>query len=1522
MNELSSSVRLRIPERLILTLLLLAFVGALDARALIYKTLDGQSGLVQNTVNSLAQDPQNFLWIGTQGGLHRYDGFALRFFQHDPGQPNSLPDSLVSVLHMGANGRLWIGTESAGVASILVDSGSIHRYAQSARDKADRFKRIIALLDVPGLGLWVADSRSLSFWPNYQPNSAETLFHFEAGSNDVVTALASDDEGGIYIATERSGLYHHKSGKLRGIDFAPSANGSIEIPAIRHIAVDKSGRVFASSTRGLHVLAPGRKSLTEIEAIRLPTSQLAIGQDGAIWMNTEAIGLTRLDPGLTQRESFTFGYGIDAGNPDRGFTSLLIDRAGLLWAGTKTQGVMISNTQKNAFKHALNPAEAATPAAPLQNNIRALAASESGFYSGGESGIVRLHRSDGVVTQAVTLYEPTDSPEKTSMRALRIHALAKRGQTLFAGTSAGLFAANLLENERIGSFSQIAPEHAKTVRALRISADESLLVGTDNGLLLFNENGVLISHTKASPQALPDEMVLALFEDLDGRLYVGTRNGLAIKSNGAWQSYQSEEGNPRAIPGNLIRSFTQSQDRKIWIATHSGLARIDRFESRGANASEATQARAVFSRFSARDGLPNSTVYSVSEDELGRVWLSGNRGIVLFSPNTSRWRSFGTEDGLQSLEFNGNAITTLATGELVFGGINGINIVQPRELALSEEQAPVRLLGVQRGRNRGFSLQNLGPTRPFVAPFTDRVFSFQFAALDFIAPNSTQFAYKLEGFDEGWVFGQGLGVATYTNLEPGNYQLLVRGSNRDRVWGPQELRIPVRILPPWWRHPAAQLGYGLLSLTAISCFLFYRRKRQRSESAMLNALKERELRLRLSLSGSRDLYWDYDVKTQMLLRDACEPVLGEGSNGVFPIASYLKSEVHPEDQAVVVASFQKTISEGADECYFEHRLRDKSGKWVWVSARGHVVSRGDDGKSLRLAGTSRNIEEARTNARDLAIADRVVDRISDGVAVTNEIGTIVKVNPAFEQMLGLNELEVINLQIGYLRSPRHDELQFQSIVDVVKRDGRWRGELWLARKNGSDVLVSMEINRLEGQDLDETLRVWVFSDITDRKRAEEELRFRANFDSLTGLPNRSMLLQQLTRAIARCKRHNYPIAVVFLDLDRFKQINDSLGHAAGDELLRAVADRLRKTVREIDTAARMSGDEFVLLLEELASPEDAELAAKRVLEQFVEPFNLLGTDVVVSPSIGVAVFPRDAILPEDLLKCADLAMYSAKAAGRNTVRVYSAEQSKTALERAALERQLRVALERDQFDVYFQPCYSLLSGKIVGVEALLRWRDPIRGLVTPDVFIPILEDSGLIVAVGEWVLHESLSQLKAWERVGLKDLFISVNLSLIQLARGQLAQKLPELLKNYALPGHRLTLELTESLVMANPDESIAILNEISNLGVQIAVDDFGTGYSSLAYLKRLPLDKLKIDKAFVSDIVIDADDQAIVRSIIALAKALDLEVVAEGVENAAQRDLLIELGCHQAQGFLFSAALPAIETTQLLRAEQNSILG
>jgi EAL domain-containing protein (putative c-di-GMP-specific phosphodiesterase class I) len=340
----------------------------------------------------------------------------------------------------------------------------------------------------------------------------------------------------------------------------------------------------------------------------------------------------------------------------------------------------------------------------------------------------------------------------------------------------------------------------------------------------------------------------------------------------------------------------------------------------------------------------------------------------------------------------------------------------------------------------------------------------------------------------------------------------------------------------------------------------------------------------------------------------------------------------------------------------------------------------------------------------------------------------------------------------------------------------------------------------------------------------------------------------------------------------------------------------------------------VLLIEELKTADEAMISANRVLERFNEPFQIAGVEVVISPSIGIAIFPDDASDANVLLKCADLAMYEAKSAGRNTIRSYSTQQSQAAIERAEIENLLRLALDRDQFELYFQPAYDLVTNKPVMVEALLRWRHPQRGLVTPDAFIPILEDCGLIVPVGLWVLHESLAQLKAWDDVGMHGLNMAVNVSVLQLSRSDLTAALSELLDQYRLPGERLTLELTESLVMANPERSIETLKKISALGIQIAVDDFGTGYSSLAYLKRLPIDKLKIDKAFVHDLGTDADDTAIVGSIIALAKALDIQVTAEGVESAEQLRLLIELGCREAQGFYYAKPMDRDSCTAFLR--------
>lgn len=443
-------------------------------------------------------------------------------------------------------------------------------------------------------------------------------------------------------------------------------------------------------------------------------------------------------------------------------------------------------------------------------------------------------------------------------------------------------------------------------------------------------------------------------------------------------------------------------------------------------------------------------------------------------------------------------------------------------------------------------------------------------------------------------------------------------------------------------------------------------------------------------------------------------------------------------------------------------------------------------------------------------------------------------------------------------------------------------------------------------------------DITERKQAEREIAHMAYHDVLTGLPNRVMFQDRIEHALARGRRSNTKLALLYLDLDRFKMINDSLGHASGDELLRQIAQRLRKSVREMDTVARLSGDEFMVLLEDLDKGEQARNVAEKIRLALGSPYQIHNQQLVINGSIGISVFPTDGEDAEILIRHADTAMYHAKHAGRNRVQTYRAEMGERFTERMRLEQSLHRALEHNEFRLHYQPQVDVYSGKIVGAEALLRWQHPERGLVAPAEFIPVLEDSGLIEPVGEWVLHEACQQAIAWRELGLPPLTMSVNLSGRQFENGDLAGYVAQLLGTIGLEPHNLELEITETVLMETRTDAPAVLRALKQLGVKVAVDDFGTGYSSLSYLKQFDIDRLKIDRSFIRDVPNDADDIAIIRAVLAMAKALHLEVTAEGVETQGQHAFLRKYHCRTLQGYLFSRPVEANQFVVLHQARKE----
>jgi diguanylate cyclase (GGDEF)-like protein len=435
-----------------------------------------------------------------------------------------------------------------------------------------------------------------------------------------------------------------------------------------------------------------------------------------------------------------------------------------------------------------------------------------------------------------------------------------------------------------------------------------------------------------------------------------------------------------------------------------------------------------------------------------------------------------------------------------------------------------------------------------------------------------------------------------------------------------------------------------------------------------------------------------------------------------------------------------------------------------------------------------------------------------------------------------------------------------------------------------------------------------------RKAAEERNARLAQFDSLTGLPNRHLFQDRLAQSVALARRGGATMAMLFIDLDRFKLVNDTMGHAAGDRLLKEAAVRLSRSVRASDTVARLGGDEFAATLLDLSRPGDAAVVAQKIIDALAEPFMLDGHDAYVSGSVGIALFPGDSEDAAGLVMNADAAMYRAKERGRNNYQFYTRALNERAMQRLALESSLRKALDRQEFLLHYQPRLSLKTGRICGMEALLRWNHPERGVVAPAEFIPVLEETGLIVPVGEWVLRSACRQVRLWADEGLPVTSMAVNLSARQFQAPDLERSLMEILSGAGIDARVMELEITESLLIDDPDRAARTLRSLAACGLKISVDDFGTGYSSLAYLKRFPLDALKIDRSFVRDIARDADDAAITVAIIDLAHALGMEVVAEGVETRGQLDFLARHGCDEIQGFFFSPPIDAAQCARLLR--------
>ena len=571
--------------------------------------------------------------------------------------------------------------------------------------------------------------------------------------------------------------------------------------------------------------------------------------------------------------------------------------------------------------------------------------------------------------------------------------------------------------------------------------------------------------------------------------------------------------------------------------------------------------------------------------------------------------------------------------------------------------------------------------------------------------------------------------------------------------------------------------------------------------------------------------------------------------------------------------------------------------------------------NLMAAALEARVGELNDSRQQLELAAKVFETTAEAVMVLDADFRIAAANPAFTAITGYRGEELAGrlppfLEVSGSGAERLDEIRMS-----VRRDGRWDHEQWSHRKNGEAYAERLSITGISDQAGRVIQYVVAFSDITQRKRDEERIRYQANYDSLTGLPNRSLFMDRLSQAISIAQRTGQRVGLMYIDLDGFKEVNDTLGHDLGDELLKDAAMRLLSCVRQGDTVARLGGDEFTIVMPNLDQIKNVPLVARRIIEALEQPFRLGNHQAFISGSIGVTAFPDDASCLPDLLKNADSAMYRAKAQGKANFQFFTGQLNDEIRDRLDLKAGLSKAWEHQEFQIHYQPKCALKTGAWTGVEALLRWTSPDLGPIPPTRFVPVMEDTGLIGVVGEWVLETACRQYKSWRDAGHPDLPVAVNLSARQLRQGDLVRTIETILDRVGIEPAGIELDVTEGAIMRDPDRTLAVLTRLRDMGIHLAVDDFGTGYSSLRCLRQFPLDSIKIDRSFVSDIPSNPDDREIIRTIITMGHSLGRRIIAEGVETESQRSVLRDLGCDEMQGYLLSPAVPPGELDRMLAA-------
>nr|WP_252728161.1 EAL domain-containing protein [Alteromonas sp. C1M14] len=1461
-----------------------------------FQNIEQKDGITDHTILDIEEDKDGILWFATVTGLHRYTGYESDAKQYHPipSDPKSLPSAWISDLFVDGQGTLWVGTDK-GLARYNPELDNFDTIPFEGEDPESHYVTTITT-DENGRLLVSTYNQIYRLTPD--GNVLIPAFRGTTLPDDMTVIF--NEQHRLWIGTKSHGAYilNKNSDKIYALKQANPYGYAVDKSRINDIEII-NGEYWLATIDGIVTITNGGDE-NEIGS-SANHSDISIGNVTAIKQSGDLVWIGTYD-GIaiydTRHKNFvasgpqTIGL---TGLTEKIIFSIQVDSQGAIWAGTYA-GLFRYQPELSAVRTFSN--KKAFQKADISSTIWAIDEDQVGnlWFVTQNEGIGRFNRQLGTIDYFLTT-------EQNYFWDLIIDDYGR----LWIASSNGVRVFEVRHNRLVNVQTLFEGKFIERLyfdgRNIWLNTEQNILASIPTDIFNTRSESLKDETALIHQYSINDvtEAFAPIYSDNEERIWLSTKNGIAV-FDPLTDKVVKNIGRNNSLSFNAVNIYYWRN--YYWITTfYHGIIQVN------AHTLDVEKIQGKTSN----DGV---TFSSVGRND--SIWYTNRLGITrvdLFSLTDAETIP---REAINGNDFSESASLVTADEALVFAGVKGFNILKKSfldEKAMNKSVTrPPKLLELQVFGNTTKTEQNTlaAPNHTSLLhkdalslTYDESRFSITFALINPITPENVIYRYRMKGNLDEWFPADNTRIAQFNNIPFGNYEFEVQAKEGDSNWSDSST-LTITIGRPFWLHGAALVFYSLIVILV----LFYLLRHYQIRKQNQRVIKESEERLKLTLWSSGDELWDWDVYRGQVYRSNTWGTLDFPQDNIRTTSAY-DANIHPNDMLRVQDALKAHL-EGKSEFYeLAYRAKTFSNAWIWVLDRGKVVQRDHNQQPVRMTGTLKNIHHLKEAEEQLNLFKRSIENISEGVFITDTNFRFISVNNAYCGYTGESRDQAL---ASYMYFNQYPDAFTDEIKKTLRTKGNWFGEVESVRMNGERYELELNIDAVHDDDGRISHFVGVFSDITSRKSTEKELLKLANTDPLTELPNRSFFQASHQNLVRKAASH----ALLCLDMDNFKKINDSLGHQTGDVLIKQIAKRLQRITGTSATCYRLGGDEFSVLMEDHADIHTITHFAQDILDNLSRPFIINKQEFVLGASVGIAFYPDDGKSPQEMLKNADTAMYFAKNNGGNAYKFFSGEMNQNAVRQLQIENLIRQGIKDDLFTVYYQPKVDIASGKLVSMEALVRFEHPQKGIVSPGQFIPLAEQTGQIVEIGEQVLRKACADTKRWVNAGLFSGRVAVNISAKQFELPNLDDRIERILQEVGLSPLHLECEITEGTLMENPEQGLALMKRLRDRGIHLALDDFGTGYSSLAYLKRFPLNTLKIDKAFIDDIAESSTDRHMTAAIINIAHNLGLKVVAEGVEEEKQLTILRRYECEMLQGYLYSKPLNATRFEKLLQENQK----